>query len=522
MTTTKNTTLEVYIDNEKVEVERKEREDVLRIIKGYGDINTNPTPGIYKIVDISKYSYGKHKVKINVKDQQGSIIAVDETSFTRKKPKSIIWIDFPNTTIVNRNIYIKGWYLANTTNTHIEVYFDGNKIQNIETESREDVYNVYKDSYGRDTKLPGYKTTYDASGLKDGSHKITMKIVDDKNNDIISTLSKDVTLKKYDGTICLDFPSLANINKNFMISGWEMSELDNSYIKIYIDNKDISNNVVRQERQDVIDAITNYGDASVNQTPGYSAEVDINSLSEGKHTIKIDLYTRLNEKIYSYTKDIYIYKNIYNGIDISSHNNIYSWAAVKKSGIDYVIARAAVRGYGINSQGIDGNLVKDETFKNYVNQANLYGMKVGAYVFSQAITEFEGVQEVNAMIAQVEEAGGKSKVTLPLIIDTEFSGCPGRCGRADSLTREQRTRIIKTMAETIKSRGYTPMIYASTSFLNNQLDMNQLREYSVWVAHYGVDHPTYQGPYEIWQYTSNGKVSGILGNVDLNYFYKKY
>ena len=66
------------------------------------------------------------------------------------------------------------------------------------------------------------------------------------------------------------------------------------------------------------------------------------------------------------------------------------------------------------------------------------------------------------------------------------------------------------------------MIYASTNFLNNQLNMDELSEYPVWVAHYGVDKPTYRGAYEIWQYTSSGSVPGIYGDVDLDYFYKKY
>ena len=214
---------------------------------------------------------------------------------------------------------------------------------------------------------------------------------------------------------------------------------------------------------------------------------------------------------------IYMSLQIYNGIDVSSYNNVYSWQSVKNSGVDYIIARAGVRGYGTA-----GNLLSDPTFSNHVNQATMYGIKAGAYIYSQAITEAEGVAEVNLMIQQVNSVGGKAKVTLPLVIDTEFSSCPGRCGRADGLSREQRTRIVKTMAETIKANGYTPMIYASTSFLNNQLDMNQLREYSVWVAHYGVSQPTYKGPYEIWQYTSEGHVTGVNGVVDMNYVYKKY
>ena len=518
MTTAPNTELEMYVDNTKIEdITRTKRADVLKVITDHGDETTNPLPGIVKEVDITNYSYGEHTLKVKVLDSNQNVIKEETRKFIRQKPKSKFGIDLPEKES-NRNVKIQGWYLVKSNNTHVDVYIDETKINDINVHKRKDAvdaypeYKSYMENYNN-----GYKATYDASGLADGKHKITVKIIDENNNSVISSSSKEFNLKKYDGTICIDFPSLANINKDFSIVGWEMSELDNSYLKVYIDNNDISNTVTRIERPDVIEAVKNYGDASVNATPGFSTNVNINSLSTGKHTIKIDLYSKLNEKITSVTKDIYVYTNIYNGIDISVYNNVYSWQSVKASGIDYVIARAAVRGYGTA-----GNLMEDGLFHDHVTQATLHGIKVGAYVYSQAITELEGVQEVNAMIHQVNAVGGKEKITLPLVIDTEFSTCEGRCGRADGLSRAQRTRIVKTMAETIKSYGYTPMIYASTSFLNNQLDMSQLSEYSVWVAHYGVSQPTYKGPYEIWQYTSSGTVSGITGRVDMNYFYKKY
>ena len=480
MSTASDTNVEVYVDDIKVEdIERKTRPDVIKAIDGYGDITTNPTPGIYKIHNIETLSYGNHTLKVSVLDKYKNEIQYSTVKFKKTKPKSIITIDNP-TNIAYRNVLITGWYLAMENNTHAEVYFDDTKIESVIPIKRDDAINAYSEykTYMENQK-PGYTASYDATSLKDGNHKITIKVINDTNNDVISTSSKTFTLQKYKGKLTLDFPSVANINKDFSIVGWEMSELDNSYLKVYIDNRDISNTINRFERQDVINNIKDYGDASVNAMPGFTTNVAISSIGEGKHTIKIDLYTKLNEKIATVIKDIYIYTNIYNGIDISSYNNVYSWQSVKNSGIDYIIARAGVRGYGTA-----GNLLSDSTFSSHVNQATMYGIKAGAYIYSQAITEAEGVAEVNLMIQQVNSVGGKSKITLPLVIDTEFSSCEGRCGRADHLSREQRTRIVKTMAETIKANGYTPMIYASTSFLNNQLDMNQLREYSVWVAHY--------------------------------------
>ena len=75
------------------------------------------------------------------------------------------------------------------------------------------------------------------------------------------------------------------------------------------------------------------------------------------------------------------------------------------------------------------------------------------------------------------------------------------------------------------------MIYSNKSFLYNNLDLSQLSEYEVWMANFlsesnavnPLNHPSnYTGTYQVWQYYSEGKVSGISGNVDMNIFYKQY
>lgn len=77
--------------------------------------------------------------------------------------------------------------------------------------------------------------------------------------------------------------------------------------------------------------------------------------------------------------------------------------------------------------------------------------------------------------------------------------------------------MIKAFCERIKALGFEPMIYASTSWLNNKLDMTQL-PYKVWVAQYNTVCE-YKGEYVLWQYTSQGSVPGINGNVDMNECY---
>jgi GH25 family lysozyme M1 (1,4-beta-N-acetylmuramidase)/transcription initiation factor IIF auxiliary subunit len=528
-----NAKVEVSIDNNSVDIERYERPDVLSAFSNnFGGSSTNSKPGFRANVDTSSYSYGTHTVKVVVKDENDNIINEQTRTFLINIPTTMLNFNDPNTDITyNGNVSVRGWYLADEPNTTAEVYVNGIKIDT-SIEERSDVFDVYKDAFGgiANTPKPGFRATFNVRDLviPDGKAVITINIVSTTRKENISSYTTTISVKKYDGKLYLDYPQVGLISSNstpLLIQGWEMSELDNSYIKIYLNDVEQDLSINRYERSDAINAITGYGDASVNATPGFSTNLDIINLAEGTYKITIKLYSKLNELLTSYDKYIMISKGVYNGIDVSSYNNVNSWSGVKSAGIDYAIIRAAVRGYGINSLGIDGNLVQDSKFYTNVSNATSAGIKVGAYVYSQAVTELEAVQEANLAIQMIAQAGGKSKVTLPIVFDTEFSGCwesGVRCGRADNLSTADRTKIAKAFLDTITGQGYTPMIYASTSFLNNQLDMSQLASYKVWVAHYDVNIPSYKGAYQIWQYTSNGSLSDISGNVDMNYVYEKY
>lgn len=196
------------------------------------------------------------------------------------------------------------------------------------------------------------------------------------------------------------------------------------------------------------------------------------------------------------------------GIDVSYYQGKdIDWAKVKSSGISFAFLRC---GYSGTS---NGKRCADSTFKNNMQRATAAGVDVGAYYFSQARTVKEAKAEAAFAVKQVKESG--CKLNLPLVIDTENS--PGGRASSSKLNRTKRTAAVKAFCDYVKSKGYTPMIYASTSWLNNNLDMKKLSGYRVWVAQYN-DTVTYKGSYRCWQYTSSGKVPGIKGRVDLNYW----
>ena len=196
------------------------------------------------------------------------------------------------------------------------------------------------------------------------------------------------------------------------------------------------------------------------------------------------------------------------GIDVSYAQGVIDWNKVANAGIKFAIIRAAFRGYGT------GRIVADEWFERNIKGATAAGIKVGVYFFSQAINETAGAEEADYIINQIKHY----KVTLPVVIDTEYVS--DSRARGNSISKTTRTAAVKAFCERSLQRGYTPMIYASTSWLNNQLDMSKLSKYKVWVAQY-YNRVTYTGKYQCWQYTSSGHVDGINTKVDMNYWYNR-
>ena len=110
----------------------------------------------------------------------------------------------------------------------------------------------------------------------------------------------------------------------------------------------------------------------------------------------------------------------------------------------------------------------------------------------------------------------KYKITYPVFLDVEASG-----GRADNIDRNTRTQVIKAFCETIKNSGYAPGVYANKTWLNSYMNAGELSSYKIWLAQYNTA-PTYAGKFDMWQYSSKGKVGGIGGNTDMNLSYMGY
>ena len=528
MTDCKNSQIQILIDGVKqdnIQIKRLTRNDVISAIQGYGGIENNPTPGFSITVDLSQIAGGKHEIELRILSNTGEILSKETKNITYKKYKTETHIETPKqgSEITLEGLRIDGWIMTEEENIDIKLYLDNKEIQNIDIKRlvREDVINAMGAEFGGIEKnpTPGFSIPLNVEEIPDGAHIATIKIFT-QNGQMVATSSTSFVVNKYIALANTEVPKdMGQSKATMLIGGWLMSTDSEVQIKIYINNEEQEIiELIRKERQDVIDGIFGYGDETTNPKPGFEAEIDISKYEDGIYELKVEIVSREGKIMSTETRRVVIYNKYDIGIDVSKHNGSIDWEQVKKSGIQFAIIRAGNRGYGEA-----GNMVEDPYFVQNMNGAIANGIKVGVYYYSQAITVEEAIQEAEATLRMIQDNGFAGKLSLPIVIDTEASG-----GRADSMTKEQRTTVVKAFCERIKQAGYTPMVYANKSWLKNNLIMSELEQYEVWVAHYvktddPINNPTdYDGRFEIWQYTSEGSVPGISGNVDIDISYKKY
>ncbi|MBP0968731.1 MAG: hypothetical protein J5744_01145 [Oscillospiraceae bacterium] len=194
------------------------------------------------------------------------------------------------------------------------------------------------------------------------------------------------------------------------------------------------------------------------------------------------------------------------GIDVSTWNGDINWYRVKESGIDFVIIRIGFRGYSY------GSLYEDDMFETYFNGAREAGLKVGVYFYTQAVSEYEAVEEASLCLTLLNGRG----LNYPVFIDMEDA--ESYEARTNNLSNSQRTTIINAFCDTIRSGGYRAGLYANKYYLTYKINVSQLSSATrIWIAHYtSYAHPEYQEMYSMWQYSSTGSIPGIYGNVDLD------
>ena len=189
-----------------------------------------------------------------------------------------------------------------------------------------------------------------------------------------------------------------------------------------------------------------------------------------------------------------------NGIDVSHYQGNINWKAVKEYGIEFAFIKC-----------LQGKSKVDECFHTNMRNAIANDIPVGVYVYSKAKTIDDAVAEAKRVIKECSQY----KLTYPVVFDFESK-------HFEDMSLAMRGKIIDAFCQTILSDGkYIPMLYSSRYWLMHMIPAEVVKKYDIWLAEYTTGKPKYTGDYKIWQY-GVGKVTGIIGDVDMNIGYYDY
>lgn len=197
------------------------------------------------------------------------------------------------------------------------------------------------------------------------------------------------------------------------------------------------------------------------------------------------------------------------GIDVSSWQKNIDWAKAKKDGIEFAIIRA---GYGSSLSQ------KDNQFENHINGALNAGIKVGIYWFGYAYNQETAENEAKICVEVIKNY--KDKIELPVFYDWEYDSERYIKSLGVTPSKQLVTNVTVWFMNKIKSFGYKSGYYTNWDYMSRYYDYDKVKAYDLWMASYSNSKPSYDCA--VQQYSSNGTVKGISGNVDMNWLYKDY
>lgn len=183
-------------------------------------------------------------------------------------------------------------------------------------------------------------------------------------------------------------------------------------------------------------------------------------------------------------------------IDVSYHNGTIDWAKVKAAGVDGAIIRC---GYGSDITSQD-----DKQWKRNADECTRLGIPFGVYLYSYAKSTDQAKSEAEHVLRLIKGY----KLSYPVYYDLEEPG-----------TEKYAVENAKVFSQIIENAGYWCGIYANNNWFNTVIK-NSLDNLTKWIARYSSEKP--DKDCDMWQYTSDGSVSGISGRVDMNHCYRDF
>lgn len=188
------------------------------------------------------------------------------------------------------------------------------------------------------------------------------------------------------------------------------------------------------------------------------------------------------------------------GIDVSKYQRQVDFTAVKKAGIDFVIIKA---GFGRYTSQVD------PYFELNYMRAKAAGLHVGAYWFSYAKDPEDARREAAACAEVIKGKQFDFPIFYDLENDPKSNYFPFTQGK------QHCSELVTAFCTELEKCGYFVGLYISRSPLQTHITKEVAERFTLWLAEYG-GKLNYSGAYGIWQYSSTGRVVGIIRDVDLD------
>ncbi|MEM0999631.1 MAG: glycoside hydrolase family 25 protein [Bacteroidota bacterium] len=183
------------------------------------------------------------------------------------------------------------------------------------------------------------------------------------------------------------------------------------------------------------------------------------------------------------------------GIDVSHYQGKINWNKVEKAGVQFAFIKAT-----------EGKSIVDPRFARNWKQARKHNILRGAYHFYRPSVHSE--EQARLFLSKVQVKPGD----LPPVLDLEVTD-----GRSPAIIRKG---VRNWMRIVEKETGVRPILYTMPRFADDYLG-DALGEYPLWVASLRRRKPQVPRAWKhwtFWQFTHHGRVKGISGDVDRNYF----
>jgi lysozyme len=183
------------------------------------------------------------------------------------------------------------------------------------------------------------------------------------------------------------------------------------------------------------------------------------------------------------------------GIDLSHYQGNVFWETVgDNSKMAYVYLKATEGGTNVDSK-----------YKQNIDLAHRYGLKVGSYHFYRA--RIPQKTQLENFMAQCRPG---NQDLLPMIDVETKSGLE---------TEEFCDSLFKFLHLVEKAYRQKPLIYTGANFYDHYLS-GKVDSYKLMIAQYTKREPVLKDgrDFEMWQYTGKGKLNGINGYVDKSRF----